>query len=207
MARPVVPPAPVHIDKTLTKKAGSSKQSKKSSAKSDVTATATTTVPQKSRRKKTEPSRRKAKKLARKMLALQRSTEPLLPKSVIKSLARDAAPGKRFTKSSLAALGSAVEAYAQGKVHTTCLSRWCITHPAVLFQVFSSRQMRSVPPPVPIKRFWSSTSKRRSRFPTFSRGTGTRTTAFPRQSASRNSRYTPPPHFWRQNGINTHNKL
>lgn len=193
MVRPVVPPAPVHIDKTLNKKAASSKQSKKLSAKQTVALLATpTAAPQKSRRKKAEPSRRKAKKLVRKMLALQRSTEPLLPKTVIKSLARDAAPGKRFTKSSLSALGSAVEAYAQGKLGT---GRQCAgmpgAHLSLALQVSSRPQTRSAQPAGPTRRFWSSTSRRRCRFPTSSPATGTRTTASPRRNEIRNNRYTP----------------
>jgi len=48
------------------------------------------------------------------MLALQRRTDPILTKTVIRELAHDAAPSMRFTKSAREALQYAVEAYAQG---------------------------------------------------------------------------------------------
>jgi|GEM_PF-3889869 len=136
MVRPVIPPSKVNVgDPTAVKavvEAASGKASKKSKegrgtkgvhivkktkkAKAVDTDAAAEVGVKKARRKKkkAEPSRSKAKKLARKMLALQRRTDPILTKTVIRELAHDAAPSMRFTKSAREALQYAVEAYAQG---------------------------------------------------------------------------------------------
>lgn len=135
MVRPVIPPQKVNVgDPTAVKAvaaATSTKASKKSKegrgtkgvhivkktkkSKTIIADDAEVTVKKARRKKKKpEPSRSKAKKLARKMLALQRRTDPILTKTVIRELAHDAAPSMRFTKSAREALQYAVEAYAQG---------------------------------------------------------------------------------------------
>ncbi len=136
MVRPVIPPSKVNVgDPTAVKAvaaATSSKAAKRSkegrgtkgvhivkkTKKSKAVADDPEVGVKKARRKKKkpEPSRSKAKKLARKMLALQRRTDPILTKTVIRELAHDAAPSMRFTKSAREALQYAVEAYAHGEV-------------------------------------------------------------------------------------------
>lgn len=141
MVRPVIPPSKVNVgDPTVlkpTEESGGKPSKKSASAKEKGHAPRSALVMKKKASKKPKesvvlsdpeavkkirkkkrkdgPSRSKQKKLARKMLALQRSTDPLLTKTVIKELAHDAAPELRFTKSAREALRCAVEAYAQGE--------------------------------------------------------------------------------------------
>lgn len=150
MVRPVVPPSKVHVgdptalkpndtdnntgksskksasakDKSHAPRAGIRMKKKEAKPPKESVVLSDGEAAKKIRKKKRKdgPSRSKQKKLARKMLALQRSTDPLLTKTVIKELAGDAAPGLRFTKSAREALRYAVEAYAQGE-HRRCFGR------------------------------------------------------------------------------------